>query len=331
MKKNNIENKLLKAYGLDEYAGSTSAMKADTNGIFETLLKNDREADACEKLSQKADLEIVAALRERKNSSKAFQEQPGFPRFVFAMAGALALLAIIVIPLAFIPQTKLVSSGFITVDGAAFSGNKTGFSKTVIVVPPGSKASIQRKGSFSIIAESSSSISYNFLSPKKIELSLMDGDVCFSIRKNFGDVRVTTINAVLKVTGTCFDVNVDRKKEMTTVILKEGSVQVWNIASSNLVTTVHPGESVFIRGVHSPQAQLISDSEPRTVKVIPRSSHKSEIVNSKSNRKERVYLRNGNIIIGKIISQKDGRITLRTSYADLTYENNDVEKIEYIP
>jgi hypothetical protein len=329
MKPEKIEKKLFQLYGLDNQQKNRFCWWTESTEEYENLLKHDREEDVREHLSPSADQRINSALREKMEPEKSIPGRMSIPRMVLAIAGSLAILAVIIIPWAMTPQTRLIATGTITVDGVSFSGSKTISPETFIEVPSGSQVHIERKGSFSIVAGSFSTITYRAISSRKLEFALMRGDASFSIRKEFGDVRVTTINAGIKVTGTCFEVHVDPEEESTAVTLKDGCVHVWSIVSNSFVKVMQPGETVIVRGAHPPR--IILEGKPLTVKVISCDSPVRQNVHSKSNTRERVYLRNGNIIVGKIISQKNGQIILRTSYADLTYENSDVEKIEYIP
>jgi hypothetical protein len=324
---------LMKAYEVQE-AGESSPLNdhllncpscTKDDELLASLIRKQRAADGTVKIPREADIRILGAAHEALEKP---EKNPWLLRLAIPAMSAAAffILAFLFTPI-FHKGTTIMASGSISMNDHPLKGWKPAQGPMRVDVPKGSKAIIENTGNYRIVLRESSTFSYSDRSGNDLALTLMNGDADFKIRKNFGHVEITTINGVVRVTGTTFTLKVDKNPVSTSLDLEEGSVQFWNRLTPENILSMHAGQRAMTTGMKPPVLTIVQNPLNQEKTVRPRMKPPAV----KSSIKEKIHLRNGNIIIGHIVSQKEGKLTLRTSFGVLTYDNSDVEKIEYLP
>ncbi len=152
---------------------------------------------------------------------------------------------------------------------------------------------------------------------------MMDyGTAYFNVEKNKSDMEIETINSIIKITGTKFKLFVNKNKTSTIIKVHEGSIVACNKFCPDEVKTAEAGDKIEIRNKEIPvitksKIHLDIDKEPEIKQVIKKI-------------KEKIYLKNGNIIIGYIIKQNSSEIIIKTKTGKIKLNNKDIKKIEYV-
>jgi hypothetical protein len=135
---------------------------------------------------------------------------------------------------------------------------------------------------------------------------------------------VLTFNASIQVTGTEFTVEVLPDQHLTRVILVEGTVRIRNLAS--------PAEP---KVVSAPSIALIRLRRPPETVAVDRTAGDDRSTGGGSDRRgfdsvsQRIYLRSGSIVVGKVTKQENGVTFIETAAGAMRVNEKDIDRVEY--
>lgn len=180
-----------------------------------------------------------------------------------------------------------------------------------LIVPEQAKAKLIRKGIYDIRLSANTKFHISRKSRQETYIKVSYGKVDFNVEKKKSDMTIETINSLIQITGTKFTLSVSQEKKQTVIQMHEGSVSVKNINNPEQSVKAHDNDKVIIE----------KNSIPRVIQPLKKQVFKV---------RERIYLRNGKILLGNIIEQNENDIKLKTKTNVQQLNYKDIEKIEYI-
>ncbi len=259
--------------------------------------------------SETADTRIINALHLQKERTPSFFEHFRIPVF----AGSFAVILFIIIASIFLFPARQ------NVGQLAFNGKTASIkSGEMIAVPEGVNAVLEQEGAYKVHFSAGSSFAASKKNDKFI-IALQNGQGDFSVVKRGRKFKVNTFNAVVRVTGTVFSVKADESSSLTTVSVTEGRVEVTGKTGALIV--LHNGET----------CEIIKNNVPTRVSTLNRTETglKSR-QQTFDNAKEKIYLRDGSVLVGHTIKQTESETIFETSSGRITVYPQDIERTEFI-
>jgi len=271
------------------------------------------------------DANLATAFREGPDS--AGQEFPGAaplvwrPALIASVCFALAVVVSLSVWISSVSLGRISSSGMFSLDGRMMKRDVLLLKKAAVSAYAGSL--IRLKDKYTIGMNAGSRLVMKKVSPKAIETGQEAGTIDYKIRKGSCKFQVLTFNACVEVTGTEFSIEIVPEQDLTRVILVEGTVRVRNLSNPAKVRIVTGPAVMLIKLKHPPEVTSSETIAPPGAGTVKSADSGFDSVS------QRVYLRNGSIIVGKVIKQENGVTFIETSAGAMRVNARDIDKVEY--
>lgn len=210
----------------------------------------------------------------------------------------------------------------VMINNKVVTGHKTLYTRADLIIKKDSQAEIKNNDIYNINLYANTG--FLILRKKRTVTSIMMnyGTAYFNVEKNKSDMEIETINSIIKITGTEFKLFVNKNKTRTIIEVHEGSIAACNKFYPSEVKTAEAGDKIEIKNKDIPvitksKIPLSIDKEPEIKPFIKKI-------------KEKIYLKNGNVVIGYIIKQNSSEIIIKTKTGKIKLNNKDIKKIEYV-
>jgi len=170
-------------------------------------------------------------------------------------------------------------------------------------------------------------VQYNIKNNKpQLRFTLAKGRMNLDLnRQSYNAFIVKTPHALVTVQGTIFSIQVTKKR--TRVQVKTGKVKVALVEKTKKFKILSPGQEAIIENSQF-QDKKINDSK---IKKQPTKGTTTKIVKPVGPRfRDRIYLKSGMVVTGKIISQNDSFLIVRTSSGTLTIAKSSIKTVKVI-
>ncbi len=282
-----------------------------------------------ERVKESLDKKIISLANQIGHEEQQNTILPLKNPFPFTLKLGLAFASVLIIGFIVFQQINTTRNiGIIHITNNALlndeivKGKKVLNKKTELIIPKNSEAQVIYRDFFDIKLFENTKF---FISEEKKNFAYIkmdDGTGYFNIKKNKGKIKIETINAIIKITGTKFNLFVDKKNRITIIDMKEGGINIWNKFYPADIISAKTKERVIIENNKIPF--ILKGQIKKIGEEIIFQRKKLEIF------KEKVYLRDGNIIVGKIIKQDKEKIIIESKTGILKLNNNDIEKVKKI-
>lgn len=274
-----------------------------------------------QKTDEFLDNKILAAVRQ-----KEFEKKPlisNIFNYYFKPAFALAILFVITFFGYNYYKVKydlgeLKTINNVKIEKTKISGKDGLYRKVFISVPENGFSKLKKDEFYDIEIYEGTEISISKGLLNNYDINLINGTAFFEVKKNKSKMKISTGNADIYITGTKFSVYTSEEQSITEVELYEGSIEIINKKIPENVQKIKNISRIAVIGEDLP---VIPDKK---IDDIIEKSKKRYIF------RERVFLRDGNVIIGNIIEQDEKNIFIRTKVGYMQFKINDIKKIEYI-
>lgn len=253
-------------------------------------------------LSPIMEKKILLSLHDRKDVQGRFWDLLRQPVFALSMM----FLMIVSLFVLFLHRDETVGIVSINAEASRMRGDR------LVVVPSDTVASLEKKDHYQVVFAAASSFKAERKSDRT-SITLESGKGSFSVEKRGEEFKVQTANAEVRVVGTKFHVAYDRKSGRTDVKVDEGRVEVSSMQGVKVL--LHPGQSCFL--LREESIQMLK-SDP----AIPRKGIDKTV--------EKMYLRDGSVLIGYTIKQTESETVFETSAGPITVKNSDIDRLEFI-
>jgi len=189
-----------------------------------------------------------------------------------------------------------------------------------ITVPEGSSADIELKGSYKIHLYEKTDFFISKSRDVDTYINMNSGSVYFSVNRRKEEMKIETLNSLIRITGTKFRVSVNKEENSTKIEMVKGSIVVQNKFKPEKSVVALAGEKVIVSNRDLPliiRSEMIED--PFKEGAAPAGKYK-----------ERVYLKTGSVFTGNIITQDGDEIIIDTDAGEIKLNNIDIDRIEYI-
>lgn len=334
MKCKKIQNKLNLYYydllepGLQENIKKHLETCKDCQKKYQALIDNINVLDVVKKeinIKESFHNRILSDAQEIFNKKKGKRVCITLPK-VYRIGLAFSFL--IIFGLLYINHLKeknqigiIQTSNQVLINNTQVEKEKKLYKKATITVLKESSADLNKEGLYNIKIYANSKLSVTKKCEKENYCYINYGSAEFHVTKNKGKFTVETFNTIIKITGTKFKVTIDKEKNKTIVNLEEGHLKIINKDEPSQPIIVQNQEEIIIQSIN----KTANNNQP------VKKRDESTVENGNSYL-EKIYLKNGKTLIGTIIKQTKEKIIFlpQNSTKPLTFNNNELEKVEYI-